>query len=44
MTFFKFSPSSGPITPAIPKRNIGVIYHNSIPLSTAAKTFLEYFL
>ena len=32
------------ISPSIPKRNIGVIYHKNIPLSTAAKTFLEYFL
>lgn len=33
-----------PITPAIPKRNIGVIYHKNMPLSIAAKTFLDYFL
>jgi DNA-binding transcriptional LysR family regulator len=33
-----------PITPTIPKRNIGVIYHKNMPLSIAAKTFLDYFL
>ncbi|MDP4091238.1 MAG: LysR family transcriptional regulator [Bacillota bacterium] len=33
-----------PMTPAIPKRNIGVIYHRDIPLSLAAQTFLEYLL
>lgn len=33
-----------PINPHIPKRNIGVVSHKNIPLSTAAKTFLEYFL
>lgn len=33
-----------PVTPAIPKRNIGVAYHKNMPLSIAAKTFLDYFL
>lgn len=33
-----------PITPTIPKRNIGVIYHKNMPLSIAAQTFLQYFL
>ena len=31
-----------PITPPIPKRNIGVVYHKNIPLSVAAETFLQY--
>jgi len=31
-----------PITPPIPKRNIGVVYHKNIPLSVAAETFLKY--
>ena len=31
-----------PITPPIPKRNIGMLYHKNIPLSLAAETFLKY--
>jgi LysR family transcriptional regulator, transcriptional activator of the cysJI operon len=33
-----------PINPPIPKRNIGVVFHKSIPLSMAAETFLEYLI
>ena len=33
-----------PVNPTIPKRNIGVVYHRNIPLSMAAKTFLEYLM
>lgn len=33
-----------PMNPAIPKRNVGVIYHKDIPLPLAAETFLEYLL
>lgn len=31
-----------PIKPAIPKRDIGVVYHKNIPLSLAAQRFLQY--
>lgn len=33
-----------PISPAIPKRNIGMVYHRNIPLSLAAETFLKYLI
>jgi LysR family transcriptional regulator, transcriptional activator of the cysJI operon len=33
-----------PISPPIPKREIGVVYHKNIPLSLAAQTFLQYLL
>jgi len=33
-----------PIYPTIPKRNVGVVYHNNISLSIAAQAFVEYLL
>lgn len=33
-----------PISPSIPKRQIGVVFHKNIPLSLAAERFLEYLL
>lgn len=31
-----------PVNPSIPKRNIGLVYNENIPLSLAAETFISY--
>lgn len=33
-----------PMSPPIPKRDIGVVFHKNIPLSLAAREFLQYLL